>query len=256
MRNAFLGTALSLSLVAQAVLVGSVALAEGLPPADQSVISAPSGANSSDTSVESSQNGDVNNTNTVAAHPVNADPAADVSKVESAGLMGTYADGKFHAEKTVTRAQLASVLVRTFKLNNRPVKESDVVLKDVPESYWAAKDIETAVSRGLMEGYHNNGYFYPEQQVTRGEAFAIFAQAYGVQQLDVNSVESVLSQYPDAPQIPAWARKAMATSLKNGFVDAEPRGRIRPQQPMTRGDMAFSLSRYLDRLYETEQKML
>lgn len=179
-----------------------------------------------------------------------------VAKVQSAGLMGGYPDGNFHPERSLTRAELASILVKAFKLNERKLTQPvSVHLKDVPSSYWAANDINTVVSHDVMEGYRNE-YFYPEQKITRAEALAIFAQAYGVHQYDDNTVQSVLSQYPDAMKIPDWARKAMVTSLKNGFVDVGPSQQIRPMQQMTRGDMAFALNQYLNRLHESEQETL
>jgi len=179
-----------------------------------------------------------------------------VTKMQSAGLMGGYPDGVFHAERSLTRAELASILVKAFKLNERNLTTPvQVQLKDVPSSYWASSDINTVVAHDVMEGYRD-GYFYPEQKITRAEALAIFAQAYGVHQYDDNTVRATLSQYPDATKIPDWARKAMVTSLKNGFVDVAPSQQIRPMQQMTRGDMAFALSQYLDRLHESEQETL
>jgi hypothetical protein len=46
------------------------------------------------------------------------------------------------------------------------------------------------------------------------------------------------------------------TSLKNGFVDVKPSEKIRPEQPMTRGAMAYVLNQYLNRLDESEQRRL
>jgi hypothetical protein len=179
-----------------------------------------------------------------------------IAKVQEAGLMGGYPGGKFHPERSLTRAQLASILVKTFNLKERKVKPLQPAnMKDVPASYWAADDIRTVVEQGVMEGYRA-GYFYPEQKVTRAEALAIFAQAYGVQQLDDNTVQATLSRYPDATQIPEWAKKAIVTSLKNGFVDVAPSQQIRPMQQMTRGDMAFALNQYLNRLHNSEQETL
>jgi hypothetical protein len=175
-----------------------------------------------------------------------------IANVRQKGLMNAYPDGQFHQTQTLSRAELASILVKTFKLNTRQVPHPlSVQLNDVPNSFWAANDINTVVSQGVMTGYRQN-HFFPNHPVTRAEAYAIFAQAYGVQQLDDATVNLTLVQYPDANQIPAWARKAIATSLKNGFVDTPPQGKLRPVQPMTRGDMALALNQYLIRLAQVE----
>ncbi len=176
--------------------------------------------------------------------------------VQAIGLMGQLTDGRFHPEKSVTRAELATIITRTFKLEERhPVAPEPVSFKDVSSQHRAADAIRLVVSRGIMQGYHE-GYFNPEQRVSRAEALAIFAQAYGVYQYDDSIVSAILSNYPDAYQIPAWAKKAVATSLKYGFVDVTPPGKIYPLQPMTRGDMAYVLTQYLDRLHQSEQKTL
>lgn len=189
------------------------------------------------------------------------DAQTAVQRVQESGLMNGFPDGTFHPERQLTRAELASILAKTFKLEARqPTRAQsqtaqETMLKDVPAGYWAVEAINEVVSRGIMRGYRE-GFFYPEQRVSRAEALAIFGQAYGVQQYDDNTVNSILSTYPDAHQIPDWARKAMATSLKNGFVEVESSSRIRPQQMMTRGDMAYALSQYIDRLHQSEQRQL
>lgn len=179
-----------------------------------------------------------------------------ILKVQEANLMKGDKDGKFHAERALSRAELASILVKTFDLGSRKaVNPETEVLKDVPSQYWAADDINTVIRLGIMKGYRD-GYFYPEQRISRSEALAIFAQAYGVQQYDDATVKTILAPYSDAKQIPDWAEKAMATTLKNGFLDIGASGKIRPMQPMTRGDMAFALGQYLNRLHESEQRTL
>ncbi len=188
--------------------------------------------------------------------PPSLNRAEAIAKVQEAALMKGDKDGKFHSERALSRAELASILVKAFNLDKRQAVHPDTeVLKDVPATYWASDDIHTVLRLGIMKGYRDN-LFCPEQRITRAEALAIFAQAYGVQQYDDTTVKTILSTYPDSASIPDWARKAMATTLKNGFVDVQPASKIRPQQPMTRGDMAFALGQYLNRLHESEQRTI
>ena len=178
--------------------------------------------------------------------PASPAPNDAVSKVVAAGLMNYLTDGQFHPELFISRAELASILVRSFGLAQRTAasQAGTVEVQDVPESYWASKDIQTVLKTGIMKGYRGN-MFFPNQKVTRAEALAIFAQAYGVFQFPDNTVEEILSQYPDAASIPAWARKSLATSLNAGFVNIDTLNNINPLQPMTRADMAYALSQYL-----------
>lgn len=179
-----------------------------------------------------------------------------IQKVQQADLMKGDKDGQFHEERALSRAELATILVKTFDLDKRKaVNPQSEVLKDVPDHYWASSDINTVIRLGIMKGYRD-GFFYPEQRISRAEALAIFAQAYGVQQYDDATVKTILARYSDSADIPDWAEKAMATTLKNGFLDIGESGTIRPMQPMTRGDMAFALGQYLNRLHASEQRTL
>lgn len=169
-----------------------------------------------------------------------------IQQVVAAGLMNNYADGQFHAERFISRAELASILVKAFALDTRAAatQENLVEVQDVPASHWAFNDIQTVLKTGIMRGYRGN-MFFPNQRVNRAEAFAIFAQAYGVYQFPDDTVAEILTPYPDAASVPTWARRSIATALNEGFVNIDAQGNIRPLQPVTRGDMAYALSRYL-----------
>jgi hypothetical protein len=172
-----------------------------------------------------------------------------IERVQKAGLMSGYPDGQFHPEGKLTRAELAHILVKAFDVDKRfPLNPGAAAPSDVPQSHWAYGDIMTAISRDVMEGYRAQR-FYPNQAVTRGEAFAIIAQAYGVFQFPNETVDEVLANYRDAHKLPDWSKKALATALHEGFVNTDERaGYIHPELPMTRGDMAYALSKYLERI--------
>ena len=175
-----------------------------------------------------------------------------IDTVQMAKLMKGYPDGEFHPEKSISRAELASIIAKAFDLRNRERNlNNKIVLKDVPADFWAAQDIGLVTNLAIMKGYRD-GYFYPNHPISRAEALSVIAQAYGVYQFDDSIISAILSNYPDASQIPSWAKKAVATSLKAGFVDVAPAGEIRPLQPMTRGEMAYALYQYLQKANPTE----
>jgi hypothetical protein len=171
-----------------------------------------------------------------------------IDRVVNAGLMNKDSSGNFNAESIISRADLAVILLKTFGLERRKTAQKpDMELPDVPKSYWAYSAIQTALKTGTMSGYRD-GMFFPNQRVTRAEALAIFAQAYGVFQFPDATVAEILARYPDAGEIPSWARKSMATALYEGFVNLEVgTNAINPLKPMTRGNIAYALSKYLER---------
>jgi hypothetical protein len=179
----------------------------------------------------------------IAQAQVISDP---VDRVVEAGLMSRSANGDFRADALLSRAELASILVKTFQLDRRNPDQTLIIpMQDVPESHWAYGDIQTVLRNGVMTGYRE-GRFFPEQRVSRAEAFSIFAQSYGVFQFPNETIDEILAQYPDSTDIPAWARRSMATALYEGFVNVDASRQISPLRPMTRGDMAYGLSQYLE----------
>jgi hypothetical protein len=171
-----------------------------------------------------------------------------IQQVIAANLMTNSVDGNFYPERLINRAELASILVKAFRLNKQDAAKEpkSISVADVPRSHWAYQDIQTVLKTDVMKGYRGN-LFFPNQRVTRAEALAIFAQAYGVFQFSDDAVNETLAPYPDAASIPTWARKAIATVITEGFINTDAQNNISPLKPMTRGDMAYLLSKYLQR---------
>lgn len=167
-----------------------------------------------------------------------------IQEIMQAGLAHPNG-GELQTDVFLSRAELAKILVRAFQLDRRQSNSSAVIqLQDVPPSHWAYQEIQLVLHHGIMEGYRE-GRFFPDQRVTRAEAFSIFAQANGIFQFPEQTITEVLAKYPDAAEIPDWARKPMATALAEGFVNLDSERQIRPLHPMTRGDMAYALQHYL-----------
>ncbi|MBE8998622.1 MULTISPECIES: S-layer homology domain-containing protein [unclassified Nostoc] len=170
-----------------------------------------------------------------------------IQQVIAAKWMTNFSDGKFYPERLVSRAELASIMVKAFRLDKREaVNKANLTIPDVPRSYWAFNDIQTVLKTDIMKGYRGNEFF-PNQKVTKAEALAIFAQAYGVFQFPDEAVNEILASHPDEKSIPSWARKAIATVATEGFLNTDAQGNISPLKPVTRGDMAYVLSKYLQR---------
>lgn len=186
-------------------------------------------------------------TGLAAVAQVQSSPRDPIQEVFASGLMSPSPDGEFREDEAVSRAELASILVKTFRLNQRHIEHHVLLdVEDVPPSHWAYHDIQLVLRNGIMTGYRE-GRFYPDQRITRAEAFAIFAQAHGVFQFSEQAIDEVLAPYPDASKIPGWARKSMATAIHEGFVNLKAHNQIEPLSPMTREDVAYALSSYLTR---------
>ncbi|OUL23153.1 S-layer protein [Nostoc sp. RF31YmG] len=181
------------------------------------------------------------------AEAASSEQSEAIQQVVNAKWMTNSPDGNFYPERLINRAELAAIMVKVFRLDKRQaVSKENVATPDVPSSHWAFNDIQIALKTDIMKGYRGN-LFFPNQKVTKAEALAIFAQAYGVFQFPDETVKEILASHPDAPSIPSWAKQAIATVISEGFINTDPQGNIFPLRPMTRGDMADVLSKYLQR---------
>ena len=171
-----------------------------------------------------------------------------IERVFSMGWMSHLEeDETFDATASVTRSELAQVVEKAFKLDQRSTAEnSEISVQDMTGDRPDYAAIQLALKTGTMT-VDSQGRFFPDRPVTRAEGLAIFAQAYGIFQLSEDAVTELLNPYPDAVDIPDWAQQAMATALQEGFVNTDSNHAIRPLEPMTRNDLAYALIQYLEK---------
>jgi hypothetical protein len=81
-------------------------------------------------------------------------------------IVSGYANGTFRPDWSVTRAQIAKIIVRAKRWQiSRPVTAPAC---DVPRTHWAADYIYTAMRRGVFTGYAD-GCFHPDAPATRAQ---------------------------------------------------------------------------------------
>jgi len=97
--------------------------------------------------------------------------AAEISAAANAGWMKGFPDGTFRPEQVLSRAELASILVKAFSLKPGTTKVSFNDLGQNGYSF-ADQDILLLASLGLTKGTQE-GTFAPQKAVSRGE-FASF----------------------------------------------------------------------------------
>ncbi|WP_282935405.1 S-layer homology domain-containing protein [Paenibacillus sp. RC67] len=121
-----------------------------------------------------------NNADTAAASFRDVSPSHWAYKyVEAAkkeGLVDGYEDGAFKPDAEITRAELATLLVRAYKLKEKT--DHQVEFEDVAASNWAFSAIKTAASNQLFEGTMENGktWFKPAAAATRAESMTVIAR--------------------------------------------------------------------------------
>ena len=99
---------------------------------------------------------------------------APIENTGTVGLVEGYPDGTFRPDKSLTRAELATLMVRArgIKLPDRAARK---VFKDVAPDFWGAKYIEVAQDAGLVEGYPDRT-FRPNNRINKAEGIAVLVR--------------------------------------------------------------------------------
>lgn len=157
---------------------------------------------------------------------------AFVDGLADQGLVQGFGDGSFRPGGTVTRAQFAALVVVSFP--DVADRHSPVAFRDVPRSFWGATAITQAQRRGFLRGYPD-GTFRPDGGLARIEAIVALAQGL---QLPSAGVEAI-GIYRDRAQVPSYGVDALAAATQGRVVVNAPDPlRLRPMEPMTRGEVA------------------
>ncbi|CDQ18934.1 S8 family serine peptidase [Halobacillus karajensis] len=92
----------------------------------------------------------------------------EIAAIANAGIMVGSDKGEFMPDKTLTRAEMAKIVVEAYELEGSTSKK----FKDVPLTNWAAPYINTLYANEITTGY-TDGTFQPNNETRRSE-FAMF----------------------------------------------------------------------------------
>ena len=162
----------------------------------------------------------------------------DLNKTGHYSYLTGYPDGSFAPNKGMTRAEVASLFTRLLK--DRPLKGQSYKagLTDLHAGDWYADAVGYAVQKGIVSGYPD-GSFKPNQPISRGEFAAIaarFADMTGDQPPAFSDLD------PNH-----WSYQAICQVAANGWLSGYPDGSFKPNQPITRAEVAAVSNRMLNR---------
>jgi len=115
------------------------------------------------------------------------------------------------------------------------VAENPTSFGDV-QKHWARSFVDLAAAKGLVEGI-GSGLYAPDKAVTRAEFAALLVRALGRGISAVNTGETYRDVTPDA-----WYFKVVMAAKELGLLDFAPGNDFKPNQPLTREEMAGMLA--------------
>lgn len=103
--------------------------------------------------------------------------------------------------------------------------------------HWAREDIVALSGAGIINGV-GNYRFEPNRATTRAEAIAMIVKAYK----PISSGLPTAVRFTDVKST-HWANDAIAKAVQQGWVNGFPDGSFRPEQPVTRAEMAVMIGK-------------
>lgn len=137
-------------------------------------------------------------------------------------------DGKILPKGLLTRAQMATMVNRAFASS---AKASLTGFTDMVPGVWHYDEMAKSVRMGAFQGA--DGKLSPNDPITREQAFAVLARAFGL----ADGKASSLDKFSDGAQVSSWARGAVAALVEQGYVTGAD-GALNPQSYITRAEFA------------------
>jgi 3D (Asp-Asp-Asp) domain-containing protein len=176
-------------------------------------------------------------------------------------LLGT-GHGDFEPDRTMTRAEFATALLRTRGIRleaQAPVDpafggvgfgDGSAIFSDVPAKAWYFPFVTLAHRLGYTEGLAD-GSFGPGEDITRVEVAAMTARAAGWTSeaiaLSWRETANILKQrFSDWEAIVEEERPYVAMAMDHGVVNGYPDGTFGPDLTSTRAEVATILVRLRD----------
>lgn len=92
----------------------------------------------------------------------------------SLGIISGYEDGSVKPDSKVTRAEMASIVLRMLAITSNSTYQNGFT--DVTSAHWAANQIQTAQEAGIINGM-GDGTFVPDGEVTYAQVIVMIVNA-------------------------------------------------------------------------------
>ena len=151
--------------------------------------------------------------------------------------------GLFLPDATMTRAMFATILGRLYERSFGPLSSAGAqTFSDCDSSLWYGPYVGWCAENGIIEG--SGGLFRPNDPVTRGQMAAMLCRfAAFLKKLPESGTVSLA--YPDAAEIPSWAREGAAYCQATGVIRGAANGAFLPNENATRAQAAAVFMRLI-----------
>ena len=158
-----------------------------------------------------------------------------------------YPDGTVKPTANITRAETAAILFRLMDEDScKTYYSTKSGFRDVATGSWYNTYVATLNNADVITD-SSNGYFRPNEAITRAELAAMLAQFADIKSA-ANSFNDVSARH--------WASDEIAVCAKMGWINGYPDGSFRPDATITRAEMMAMINRALGRTPESADDLL
>ena len=161
-----------------------------------------------------------------------------LEQVQEWGVMRGSSSGNLNPDRVLTRAEFVTMINRAFGYTER----GNTPFQDVPANAWYADDINIAYQAGYFTGTSETTAG-PLGRVTREQAAVLLGR-----NLRLQGIPGVNSDFTDVHRMGNWSRGMVQECAELGIIQGYADGTFRPQNYITRGQMACFLVRALGTL--------
>ena len=150
-----------------------------------------------------------------------------VNELISLKIIDGYTDGTFKPDNTITRAEMAKLIVAFLRLDDIGLSSAETGFSDVDETnHWSSPYVNVAVAKGIIVGY-GDGTFRPDNPVKYCEAVKMVVCALGLGVTAQNRVQE------GTPWYSGYITVAYEKGILNGAATNN------PEDPASRGTVAL-----------------
>ena len=162
----------------------------------------------------------------------------DIEALVARGIITGVTETTFEPDRSITRAEFATLIVKALNLTS----SVPAGFADVAENAWHYTYVNAAANAGLITGY--DGYFRPDDVITREEMAVIIAKAYA--SLGGSVSKGGIEKFSDKNEIADWAYPYVDTVTTAGLISGMTPSTFVGSANTTRAQAASVIKRLLD----------
>ncbi len=156
------------------------------------------------------------------------------------GIVKAAADGKFHPNDAITRAEFAALVVRAFGLESA---DGELDFTDVSTEDWYYSVVVAAAKNGIVQGV-GSSEFQPEANISRQDMAVMIDRAAKRKNITFEKGETA-AVFSDTDQIAPYALEAVGEMTLAGIINGNGDGTFAPQANATRAQSAKMIAAVL-----------